>query len=128
MATSNDNKFLDMLNDTVNLGGYTAQSGKVYPPSSVVSTVKMKAILRNIKYRFANANEIFMEGLDKYNIVLSAMEDLEKACRAFEESEKLIRAEKKAQYEARSNHPTIEETHVKGMSEKSTKVLQEISK
>ena len=111
MATNNNNNdFLDMLNDTVNNGGYTAQSGRTYAPSTKVQTVKLEAILRNIKYRFANGSDICMDGLAELAKVNSAMESLKKVCAEFEASEKELRQARQAKQESYNNHPTIEQT------------------
>ena len=128
MATNNNTDFLDMLNDTTNTGGYTAQSGKIYAPSTKVQSVKIEAILRNIKYKFANGSEICLEGLAELTKVKDAMETLKKVCAEFETSEKEARQARQAKQESYNNHPTIEATHNKGMDKKSTEALQDISK
>ena len=110
MATNNNNDFLDMLNDTVNNGGYTAQSGRTYAPSTKVQTVKLEAILRNIKYRFANGTDICMDGLAELAKVNSAVETLKNVCAEFEASEKELRQARIAKQESYNNHPTIEQT------------------
>ena len=111
MATNNNNNdFLDMLNDTVNNGGYTAQSGRTYAPSTKVQTVKLEALLRNIKYRFANGSDICMDGLAELAKVNSAIESLKKVCAEFEASEKELRQARQAKQESYNNHPTIEQT------------------
>ena len=110
MATNNNNNdFLDMLNDTVNNGGYTAQSGRTYAPSTKVQSVKIEGLLRNIKYRFANGSEICMDGLAALAKVNSAMEVLKKVSAEFEAS-KEARQARQAKQESYNNHPTIEQT------------------
>ena len=111
MATNNNNNdFLDMLNDTVNNGGYTAQSGRTYAPSTKVQSVKLEAILRNFKYKFANGSEICMDGLAALAKVNSAVEVLKKVSAEFEASEKEARQARQAKQESYNNHPTIEQT------------------
>ena len=109
MATNNNTDFLDMLNDTTNTGGYTAQSGRVYAPSTKVQSVKIEAILRNIKYRFANGQEICMDGLAQLTKVNSAMEILKGVCTEFEAAEKELRQARQAKQASYNNHPTIEQ-------------------
>ena len=110
MATNNNTDFLDMLNDTTNTGNYTAQSGKIYAPSTKVQSVKIEAILRNIKYKFANGSEICMDGLAALAKVNSAMEVLKEVSAKFEASEKEARQARQAKQESYNNHPTIEQT------------------
>jgi hypothetical protein len=110
MATTNNNSdFLDMLNDTTNTGGYTAQSGRVYAPSTKVQSVKIEAILRNIKYRFANGQEVCMDGLAQLAKVNSAIETLKGVCAEFEANEKELRQARQAKQASYNNHPTIEQ-------------------
>ena len=110
MATNNNNDFLDMLNDTVNNGGYTAQSGRTYSPSTKVQVVKLEAILRDIKRRFANGSDVCMDGLAELAKVNSATETLKKVSTEFEANEKELRLARQAKQESYNNHPTIEQT------------------
>jgi hypothetical protein len=111
MATTNDNNFLDVLNDSVMLGGYTSQtSKKTYAPSTKVQAVKIEAILRNIKSQFANGSDICMEGLAQLNTIANAMTKLKDICADFQATEKdarEARMKRNAQYD---NHPTVEQT------------------
>ena len=110
MATTNDNKFLDVLNDSVMVGGYTSQSGKTYAPSTKVQTVKIEAILRNIKGQFANGSEICMEGLAQLNTIANAMNKLKDVCADFQATEKDAREARMKRNAEYNNHPTIEQT------------------
>ena len=110
MATNNNNDFLDMLNDTVNNGGYTSQSGRTYAPSTKVQAVKIESLFRNIKNQFANGSEVCMEGLAQLNTLANAMTKLKEVCAEFQESEKEIREARQAKYASYNNHPTVEQT------------------
>lgn len=110
MATTNDNKFLDVLNDSVNAGGYTSQSGRTYAPSTKVQAVKIEAILRNIKYQFANGSDICMEGLAQLNTITNAMTMLKDICADFQATEKDAREARMKRNAEYNNHPTIEQT------------------
>lgn len=110
MANTNDNKFLDVLNDTVLTGGYTSQSKKTYAPSTKVQSVKIEAILRNIKNQFANGSDVYMEGLAQINTLMDAMGKLKDACTEFQATEKAARDERQTRYASYNNHPTIEAT------------------
>ena len=111
MATTNDNKFLDVLNDSVMLGGYTSQaSRKTYAPSTKVQAVKIEAILRNIKSQFANGSEICMEGLAQLNTIANAMTKLKDVCADFQATEKDAREARMKRNAEYNNHPTVEQT------------------
>lgn len=111
MATTNDNKFLDVLNDSVMVGGYTSQaSGKTYSPSTKVQAVKIEAILRNIKGQFANGSEICMEGLAQLNTIANAMTKLKDVCADFQATEKNAREARMKRNAEYNNHPTVEQT------------------
>ncbi len=110
MATTNDNKFLEVLNDSVTLGGYTSQSGRTYAPSTKVQTVKIEALLRNMKYQFANGSDICMEGLAQLNTIANAMTKLKDICTNFQASEKDARETRMKRNAEYNNHPTIEQT------------------
>lgn len=110
MATTNDNKFLDVLNDSVMIGGYTSQSSKTYAPSTKVQAVKIEAILRNIKSQFANGSEICMEGLVQLNTIANAMTKLKDVCADFQATEKEAREARMKRNAEYNNHPTVEQT------------------
>lgn len=96
MATtynSDNNDFLTMLNDTVSNGGYTASSGKTYPPSTKVQCVKNESICRDIKRQLANgrSTDLPLDALKALTNVIDAMTALKPHLTEFEASEKEIR-------------------------------------